>query len=105
MKIVFVMNHAASFLVALQPLVRLESCMKCEIGGKIVDAKVTENLGYQGGRYAKVVQYNGDEYIVTAPSRSGPWKNHVASIQVGTGYTGQANTLCSWESNRGIDGK
>ena len=78
--------------------------MRVEIGGIIVDAKVTENLGYQGGRYAKVVQYDGNEFVVTAQSRSGPWKNNVASIQVGTGYTGQTNTPCSWESNKRIRG-
>ena len=73
--------------------------MKCEINGQVVEARVTENLGVQGGRYAKAVELYGEEYIVTSTSRSGPWKQHVSSLQVGAGYTGFANTPCSWESN------
>lgn len=39
--------------------------MKCKIDGSTVNAKVSENLGYQGGAYRKVVEYQGREYIVT----------------------------------------
>ena len=66
--------------------------MKCEIGGKVEDCKVVENLGYQGGRYAKVVLHKGEEVVVTAQARSGPWRRHVPSVQIVAGYTGQANT-------------
>lgn len=38
--------------------------MKCFIDGVEVEAKVTENMGYQGGYYVKVIEYNGKEYIV-----------------------------------------
>jgi hypothetical protein len=38
--------------------------MKCFINGEEVNAKVTENLGFQGGYNAKAVEYKGKEYIV-----------------------------------------
>lgn len=38
--------------------------MKVVINGKEVEAKVTENMGYQGGRPTKAVEYKGKEYIV-----------------------------------------
>lgn len=38
--------------------------LSCEINGKTVPAKITENLGYQGGQYVKAVEYDGKEYIV-----------------------------------------
>ena len=61
--------------------------MKCYVKNKLVEAKVVENLGFQGGRYAKVVEYNGEEFVVV---KEGPkWKQHVASLQIGVGYRGQ----------------
>lgn len=36
----------------------------CNICGEVVVAKVTENLGYQGGNYVKAVEFKGKEYIV-----------------------------------------
>jgi hypothetical protein len=46
--------------------------MKCIINGKEVNAKVTENLGFQGGYNAKAVEYEGKEYIVV--NKSGTWQ-------------------------------
>ena len=60
--------------------------MKCIIKGKEVEAKIVENLGYQGGRYAKVVEYNGEEHIVTKIGMK--WMQHVPSLQIGHGYMG-----------------
>lgn len=39
--------------------------VKCIIDGIEVNAKITENLGYQGGAYRKAVEYQGQERIVT----------------------------------------
>ena len=49
--------------------------MKCIIGGKEVNAKTVENLGYQGGHYVKAVEYKGKEYIVV--KRNGVWIQRV----------------------------
>jgi hypothetical protein len=38
--------------------------MKCFINGVEVEAKVTENMGFQGGHYVKAIEYKGKEYIV-----------------------------------------
>lgn len=38
--------------------------MKIIFDGKSVEAKTTENLGYQGGYQTKAVEYQGKEYIV-----------------------------------------
>ena len=38
--------------------------MKCTIHGEKRKCKVTENMGYQGGRYVKAVECEGKEYIV-----------------------------------------
>ena len=38
--------------------------MKCHINDKIVEAKVTENMGFQGGVFVKAIEYKGKEYIV-----------------------------------------
>lgn len=46
--------------------------MKCIIDGIEVNAKMTENLGYQGGAYRKAVEYQGKEYILT--KIGGIWK-------------------------------
>lgn len=46
--------------------------MKCIIDGKEVNAKVTENLGFQGGAYRKAVEFEGRERIVT--NIGGTWK-------------------------------
>jgi len=64
--------------------------MRCKIGGKIVDCKTVENLGYQGGRHARVVEHEGSEIVVV--KNGGVWVQSVPSIQLGGGYTGQANT-------------
>lgn len=61
--------------------------MKARIKGKDVEVKVIENLGYQGGRYAKVVEYNGEEHVVVK-SGSG-WFQHVPSIQYGPDWQHQ----------------
>ena len=36
----------------------------CEFNGKIKCCKVVENLGFQGGEYVKVVEYEGEERFV-----------------------------------------
>lgn len=61
--------------------------MKCYIKNELVEAKVTENLGYQGGRYAKVVKYKGEEHVIV--KKRAIWKQHVPSLQIGAGYCGQ----------------
>ena len=38
--------------------------MICYIHGERRECKITENMGYQGGRYVKAVEYEGKEYIV-----------------------------------------
>jgi hypothetical protein len=43
--------------------------MKAIIDTEPVDVKVIENLGYQFGKYAKVVEYNGSEYVVIKHGR------------------------------------
>ena len=63
--------------------------MKCNIDNCIVDCKVVENLGYQGGMYAKVVLYNGIERVVV--KTGGMWVNHKPIVQPMGHYTGQSN--------------
>jgi len=53
-----------------------------------MEVKVIENLGYQGGRYAKVVEYEGIEYVGVKEGHK--WVQHVSSLQFGAGYKGQA---------------
>lgn len=38
--------------------------IKILLDGKEVEAKVTENMGYQGDRLTKAVEYEGKEHIV-----------------------------------------
>jgi hypothetical protein len=38
--------------------------MICIIHGEKRKCEVTENMGYQNGRYVKAVEYEGKEYIV-----------------------------------------
>lgn len=38
--------------------------IECLLDGKEVECKVTENLGFQGDRFTKAVEYNGEERIV-----------------------------------------
>ncbi len=38
--------------------------MKCLLDQKLVDCKVVEDLGYQGGKHAKVVEFNGETVVV-----------------------------------------
>ena len=38
--------------------------MKCLLDQKVVDCKVVDDLGYQGGKRAKVVGYKGEEIVV-----------------------------------------
>lgn len=38
--------------------------IKILLDGKEVEARVTENMGYQGGRLTKAVEYEGEEHIV-----------------------------------------
>ena len=61
--------------------------MKCYINDEIVDCKVVENLGYQGGRYGKVVLYEGEGRIVVKEGNR--WVLNTPTIlPIGT-YTGQ----------------
>ena len=64
--------------------------MKCKIAGNIVNCKTVEDLGWQGGVRAKAVEYKGEEVIVV--KSGGIWTQYVPSLQLGGGYTGQANT-------------
>ena len=63
--------------------------MKCYIKNKLVEAKVVETLGFQGGRYAKVVEYNCEEFVIVKDGKI--WKQHVPSLQFGAGYRGQSS--------------
>ncbi len=62
--------------------------MKAIIKGETVNVKVVEDLGCQGGRYAKVVEYNGEEHVVVKSCRV--WRQHVPSLQVGPDYQCQS---------------
>jgi hypothetical protein len=55
--------------------------MKCYIDGKEVNAKVTENLGFQGGNYAKAVEYQGEEHIVV--KKGDKWMNRTVAERLG----------------------
>lgn len=54
--------------------------MKCCIGKDFdpIDCKVTENLGFQGGYYAKFVEYDGEEFVVI--KKDGKWVRAIAFI-------------------------
>lgn len=65
-----------------------ENNMRCYIRGELVDTKTIEDLGFQGGRHAKAVEYEGKEYIIVRLS-GGAWTQHVPSLQFGAGYKGQ----------------
>lgn len=55
--------------------------MKCYINGEEVNAKVTENLGFQGGYNAKAVEYGGKEYIVV--KKGDKWTQRTAADRLG----------------------
>jgi hypothetical protein len=61
--------------------------MKCLINQNLVDCKVVEDLGYQGGKYAKVVLYEDQEVVVV--KAGGRWIKHNPDIQPTGCYTGQ----------------
>lgn len=42
--------------------------VKCDFNGNIVNCKVIENMGYQGGVYVMAVEYEGEEKIVQSYS-------------------------------------
>lgn len=63
--------------------------MKCNIGGQIVDVRLAENLGYQGGYDTKAVIYKGKEYIVIKEAGSWRSRNIYDKVVVGGGYKGQ----------------
>jgi hypothetical protein len=46
--------------------------MKCLIKGKIVEAKIVEKMGYQGGYQVRAVEFEGKEYIVV--NDKGVWR-------------------------------
>ena len=55
--------------------------IKILLDGKEVEAKVTENMGYQGGRLTKAVEYKGEEHIVQKYGDT--WKPREASEKIG----------------------
>ena len=61
--------------------------MKCLIDQKLVDCKVVEDLGYQGGTYAKVVLYEDQEVVMV--KAGGRWIKHQPEIQPRSHYVGQ----------------
>jgi len=63
--------------------------IKCEFDGKTIQCKVVENLGFQGGYYVKVVEYEGKERIVI--KTGGIWKGKTVfeKLQPGSNYVGQ----------------
>ncbi len=63
--------------------------MECFIHGKKVKCKVTENRGYQGGRYVKAVEYEGKEYIVIKDSRTWRMVDPIEKLKPVGNYIGQ----------------
>jgi len=61
--------------------------MKCILDQKLVDCKVVEDLGYQGGEFAKVVEYKGQEVVVVKVG--GRWLKHQPTILPRGRVTGQ----------------
>ena len=61
--------------------------LKCLLDQKLVDCKVIEDLGYQGGKYAKVVEYKGEEIVVIKVG--GRWLKHQPTILPRGPITGQ----------------
>lgn len=59
--------------------------MWCKIDGKMVDCKVVENLGFQGGVCAKIVLHNGKETVVI--KNAGLWVTHVPVFIPPSGFT------------------
>lgn len=54
----------------------------CNINGETVLAKITENLGYQGGKCVKAVEFNGKEYIVAKYDTE--WRTRTAEERLKT---------------------
>ena len=57
----------------------------CEIDGKLLECKVIENMGYQGGDYVKAVEYDGRERIVV--KRDKIWRPKTVSERFGKDAT------------------
>jgi hypothetical protein len=53
----------------------------CEFDGKQYACKVIENLGCQGGDYAKAVEHNGEEKIVV--KRGNVWRQKTPAEKLG----------------------
>jgi len=54
--------------------------MKVYLDSKLVDAKVTENMGFQDGVYVKAVECKGKEYIVTKVG--GRWRPRIIEEKI-----------------------
>ena len=55
--------------------------MKAIIDGKEINAKVVEDLGFQGGYYTKAVRYKDMEYIIV--KKDGIWKERIPQDKLG----------------------
>ena len=73
-----------------------------------LSCKVIENLGYQGGRYAKVVRLPGDtEKVAVSDTRSGPWRfwdvadRIMGEMEVTDMTNGQCHEFCPfWQAEQ-----
>lgn len=57
----------------------------CDFDGEIVECKIIENMGYQGGDYIKAVDYDGKERIVV--KRGKIWRPKTVAEKFG-GFSG-----------------
>ncbi len=57
----------------------------CELDGKLVECKITEDMGYQGGYYVKAVEFEGAERIVV--KRGKIWRPKTVAEKFG-GFRG-----------------
>ena len=64
--------------------------VKCEFDGVIIECKVIENMGYQGGYFVKAIEYKESERIVVK-TNGNIWKLRTVQERLGirSNYSGQ----------------
>ena len=63
--------------------------VKCNFDGELVECKVVENMGYQGGYVVKAVEHNNIERIVIKVGNIYRPKTSKEKIGLHSYYTGQ----------------
>ena len=62
---------------------------KCDFGNGVIECKVTENMGFQGGNHVRAVEHEGRERIVIKVGDIWRPKQPIEKLMPISKYTGQ----------------